>query len=184
MPPTPWTDTEPPGSSTSMRSSKNSIEKVMAVAAIEPITAASAGLTNAHEALLATSPPTQPLAVSDASGLPKRTLVINAAVRAEGGRGQHGIDGNQSGPRRKRSAPVKRIAPAEFSPIQPIRASTQPNSTRTTDCGRELRGPCRPRNTCRDANRESRSPPAQSGRREPGSNLLLQRQEIRVQFHN
>ena len=33
-------------------------------------------------ALLATSPPTQPLAVSEASGLPKRIFVMMAAVRA------------------------------------------------------------------------------------------------------
>ena len=40
------------------------------------------GTTKAQEALLATSPPTQPLALSEASGLPKRILVMSAAVSA------------------------------------------------------------------------------------------------------
>ena len=89
MPPTACTETEPPGSSTSMRNSNHSIENVIAAPAIEPITTASAGLTNAQDALLATSPPTQPLAVSEASGLPKRTFVMNAAVSAEAKRPKH-----------------------------------------------------------------------------------------------
>ena len=62
---------------------------------MEPITTASAGITNAHDALLATSPPTQPLAVSEASGLPKRTLVINAALSAAAARRKDRIDGDQ-----------------------------------------------------------------------------------------
>ena len=101
----------------------------MTTPAIEPITTASAGITNAQDALLATSPPTQPLAVSEASGLPKRILVMNAAVSAEADAASIVLMAINAVP--EASPPVKRIAPAELSPNQPTRASTQPNSTRT-----------------------------------------------------
>src|ERR1700676_5504079 len=117
MPPTACTDTEPPGSSTSMRSSSHSIENVITVPATEPMTTASAGFTNAHDALLATSPPTQPLAVSEASGLPNRTLVINAAASAEADAASMVLTAINAAP--DDSPPVNRIAPAELSPIQP-----------------------------------------------------------------
>ena len=97
MPPTACTETAPPGSSTSRRSSNHSTEKVTTAPAIEPITTASAGTTKAHEALLATSPPTQPLALSEASGLPKRILGDDGCRERRGSRSQHGIDGNQHG---------------------------------------------------------------------------------------
>src|SRR3984957_7676800 len=129
MPPTAWTETEPPGSSTSRRSSSHSIANVITVPEIDPITTASAGLTKAQDALLATSPPTQPLAVSEASGLPKRTLVMNAAVSAEADAASMVLMPINAAP--EASLPVKRIAPAELSPIQPTRASMQPNRTRT-----------------------------------------------------
>src|SRR5579863_4182462 len=132
IPPTACTDTEPPGSSTSMRSSSHSIENVITVPATEPMTTAAAGLTNAHDALLATSPPTQPLAVSEASGLPKRTLVMNAAVSAEADAASMVLMAMNAAP--EASPLVKRIAPAELRPIQPTRASTQPKSTRTALC--------------------------------------------------
>src|SRR5580693_5077201 len=129
MPPTAWTETEPPGSSTSRRSSSHSIANVITVPAIDPITTASAGLTKAQDALLATSPPTQPLAVSEASGLPNRTLVINAAVSADADAASMVLMAINADP--LGSPPVKRIAPAELSPNQPTSASTQPNKTRT-----------------------------------------------------
>ncbi len=123
------TETAPAGSSTSNFSSNHSTEKVTKAPAIEPITMASAGTMKAHVALLATRPPIQPLALSDASGLPKRIAVMTAAVRHAAAACSNvliAIKTDCPG-----APPVKRIAPAEFSPNQPSSASTHPNKTRT-----------------------------------------------------
>src|SRR5271170_5890609 len=81
-PPIACAETDPPGSSTDMCSSNHSTESVTSAPATNPITTASAGVTNAQAPLLAARPPIQPLAVSDASGLPKRACVITADVNA------------------------------------------------------------------------------------------------------
>ncbi len=47
---------------------------------MSPMSSEAAGLRNAAAALLATSPPTQPLALIEASGLPKRIRVIVTAI--------------------------------------------------------------------------------------------------------
>ena len=64
------------------RRSSSSTEIVTCATAINPTIKIAAGGTNAHAALPAAKPPTQPLAVSDASGLPKRIFVIIAATKA------------------------------------------------------------------------------------------------------
>ena len=47
---------------------------------MSPMSSEAAGFRNAAAALLATSPPTQPFALIEASGLPKRTRVIVTAI--------------------------------------------------------------------------------------------------------
>ena len=66
-----------------MRGSNHSTESVTSAPATMPIAAASGGRTKTHAALLAASPPIHPFAVSETSGLPKRTPVITAAIKAE-----------------------------------------------------------------------------------------------------
>jgi len=53
-----------------------------AAPATNPISTAPTGGTTAQPALIATSPPVQPLALSEKSGLPKRARVIRAAANA------------------------------------------------------------------------------------------------------
>src|ERR1700683_5497693 len=131
-PPIACAEIEPPGSSTDMCTSNHSTENVTSAPANRPIAAAAAGLTNAHAPLLAASPPIQPLAASDASGLPKRACVITAAVSAAGAADQIVlIAASTVWPG---SAPLYRIAPAEFNPSQPTNASTQPRITSTPLC--------------------------------------------------
>src|ERR1051325_9089718 len=96
------------------------------------MTIASAGLINRHPALLATKPPTQPLAVSEASGRPNRTPVTAKAASAEDAALSVVLMATIAicpG-----SACAKRIAPAEFRATQPIQTKKQANTTRTELC--------------------------------------------------
>src|SRR2546426_9998287 len=81
----------PPGSSMPKCSSSHSTENGTSAPATSPIMTASGGLAKAHAALPATRPPTQPLAVSDASGLPKRTRVMITAGGGAAGPGRDGV---------------------------------------------------------------------------------------------
>src|SRR5689334_23097373 len=89
----------------------------------------SAGFTNAHDALLATRPATHPLALNDASGLPKRNLVTAAAASSPDpapNRVLIAISGIAAS-----VAPAYRMPPASFKHSQPAIASRQPNKTTT-----------------------------------------------------
>src|SRR5580693_256293 len=79
-PPTPCTEIAPPGSSIFKYNSSHSTENVTSAPATRPTINASAGTWKAAPALDAASPATQPLALNDASGFPKRVLVTIAAA--------------------------------------------------------------------------------------------------------
>ena len=84
---------------------------------------------NTQAALLATSPLTQPLAVSETSGRPNCTRVISAAAKpAEAAASVVLMAISTVAPG---WLPVNRMAPAELSPSQPNNASRQPSKTRT-----------------------------------------------------
>ena len=72
-PPTPCTEIAPTGSSMPLRSKKNT-DSTTITAAIEPITAAAHGCTNAHGAVIATRPASMPLTIMPGSGLPIRFM--------------------------------------------------------------------------------------------------------------
>ena len=73
MPPTPWTEIAPTGSSMPLRSKKNTDSTTMTPATL-PISAAAQGCTNAHGAVIATSPASMPFAIMPGSGLPIRFM--------------------------------------------------------------------------------------------------------------
>ncbi len=94
-----------------------------------PITIAVAGTTNAHEALIATSPAIQPLALRDVSGLPKRMrVVMRAASSPENAANKVLIT---TSTRRPDEAPAKSRDPAEFRASHPTSAIKQPTRTST-----------------------------------------------------
>ena len=112
-----------------MRDSSISTEIGTRIPAIRPIPTATAGTTKAQPALLATSPATQPLAQSEASGFPKRTLVIPAAATPAAAAQSVVLMAATAAP--PLFTPAKRIAPETFRPSHPTTASRQPNRTRT-----------------------------------------------------
>ena len=73
MPHTPCTEIAPTGSSTPVRSKKNT-DSTTSTAAIDPITAAAHGCTNAHGAVMATRPASMPFAIMPGSGFPIRFM--------------------------------------------------------------------------------------------------------------
>ena len=83
-------------------------------------------------AQLATNPPTQPLATSEASGLPKRMRVMSRHINAEPEADKTVFAATST--TRAGAAPANRIAPAEFSPTHPGNANRQPNRTSTLLC--------------------------------------------------
>src|SRR6266496_4799381 len=93
---------------------------------------ATAGLTKAHPALLATSPPIHPLAVREASGLPNLIRVMIAAVNPAEAAANIVLTAIRT--TRSTPTPAKSRAPAEFSPNHPTNASTQPKITKTVLC--------------------------------------------------
>src|ERR1017187_9679911 len=80
-------------------------------------------------ALLATSPPTHPLAQREASGLPKRKRLI-ATVASRPAAADNVVLTAMS-TARPGSAPVKSIAPAAFKPNHPSHVRKQANATTT-----------------------------------------------------
>ena len=64
---------------------------VTSAPATRPIMMAATGDTKAQAALLATRPPTQPLAQSEASGLPKRVRVMAGGGQRGADRGEHRV---------------------------------------------------------------------------------------------
>jgi hypothetical protein len=87
------------------------------------------GITNKQTALLATNPPTHPLAHKEASGLPKRTRVtITAASKAAE---LESIVFTAMIAIWPGTAPLNRIALAQLRPIHPGSIRAQPKSTYT-----------------------------------------------------
>src|SRR4249920_1452205 len=70
QPQKPWTETAPHGSSTFRMRSFSSTPPQTSTPAITPITTADVGETNAHGAVMATSPASMPLQAMVMSGLP------------------------------------------------------------------------------------------------------------------
>ena len=83
----------------------------------------------ADPALLVTRPPIQALAHSEGSGRPKRARVSAAETSAAAA--PESVVLTKTRATRSGGTPLKRIAPAPFSPNHPIRASRQANSTST-----------------------------------------------------
>src|SRR4051794_10483305 len=77
MPFTPWTDQAPTGSSIFSFRSVTHTDSIVKMAAVEPMTAAAHGCTNAHGAVMATRPASMPLAIMLGSGLPARFITQN-----------------------------------------------------------------------------------------------------------
>src|SRR5579885_3029408 len=108
------------------------MERGTSTPATPPIRIAAAGATKAHPQLLATSPPTQPFAHKEASGLPKR-LRVTAAVTKAAAEALSSVLTPISGTR-SIPAPEKRIAPAQFRPVHPASTSRQAKRTKTELC--------------------------------------------------
>ena len=72
----------PTGSSTFIRRSMKYTASMTSTPAIAPITAAIAGVTKAHGAVIATSPASMPLAIIPGSGLPVRRVIQSMAMIA------------------------------------------------------------------------------------------------------
>src|SRR5947208_2011953 len=82
VPLTPCTAMAPTGSSIlSLRSTKNTAS-MTTMPEMQPITAAAHGCTNAHGAVMATSPASMPLAIIPGSGLPVRFMIQNIDTTA------------------------------------------------------------------------------------------------------
>ena len=131
-PPKRCAEMEPPGSSTIRYSSSHSTAKVTNPPATIPTIIEAAGGISAQPALLATSPPTQPLAQSEASVLPKRSRVIQAAVSMADAAARVAFTAIST--HRFGSAPRYKMAPALSSPIHPSHTRKQPSSTITALC--------------------------------------------------
>src|SRR5260370_40168801 len=102
---------------------------VTSAPAIRPTMTAAAGEIKAQASLLATNPLIQPLALSEASGLPKRTRAINAAGKVAEAAASVVLIPNRS--TRLGSAPGKKIAPADLQPCHPHTPSGTPQRTKT-----------------------------------------------------
>src|ERR1700686_3108184 len=123
---------EPPGSSIPRYKSIHSTDNVTSAPATKPVSAATAGGMKTQPALLATSPPTQPLAHSEASGRPKRARVISAAVRVA--RPADSVVLTAIRTTAPGAAPANNMAPDEFKPNHPISARKQESNTKTVWC--------------------------------------------------
>src|SRR5271169_1281866 len=126
------TETAPPGSSTPSHNSSHSTESATNAPATRPTSIAVAGRNSAVAALLATNPPTQPFALMEASGRPKRIRVITTATKADAAAQRVVLISTTTSP--DGAVPPNRIAPAEFNPSQPTQVSRQPNTTFTRLC--------------------------------------------------
>ncbi len=82
IPQTPCTLIAPQGSSMRNRSSTKMVDSITNTAAIEPITAAAHGATNAHGAVIATRPANIPLIIIPGFGLPVRRVIQNIEATA------------------------------------------------------------------------------------------------------
>ena len=91
--------------------------------------AAAAGETKAHAALLATNPPTNPLAQREASGRPKRARVMAAAASAA--MAAASMVSMATPATAPGATPANSIEPAQFRPNHPSSARKQPNRTST-----------------------------------------------------
>src|SRR6266478_3136348 len=129
-PATACTEIAPPGSSTASLDSKRSTANGTSAPATAPTRIAAAGFRNAAPALLATKPAIHALATRDASGRPNRIRVTTVAVRPEAA--AESVVFAAIRITRDGSTPLKRIAPAEFSPSHPSQANRQPSRTSTT----------------------------------------------------
>src|SRR5215470_18044634 len=81
-PHTPCTEMAPHGSSTRAFLSKNSTLQQTNMPAMMPMTTEAQGATNAHGAVIATSPASMPLQVIEISGLPHFQFVQHMAITA------------------------------------------------------------------------------------------------------
>src|SRR5258708_40206813 len=93
---------------------------------------AARGVTNAQDALLATSPPTQPLALMETSGRPKRKCVMETATRRAAPAASAVLI--EMSIIRAGETPANKIAPAELSPSHPSKVKKQPDRMRIALC--------------------------------------------------
>src|SRR5688572_1952668 len=77
VPQTPWTEMAPTGSSIFALRSQKYTASTTSTPAMQPMTAAAHGSTNAHGAVMATRPASMPLAIIAGSGLPERIHTQN-----------------------------------------------------------------------------------------------------------
>ena len=128
-PPSPWTATAPPGSSTYNFDSNHGTVTATNAPAAAPMVTAAEGMKKGHPAEDATRPATQPFAASEASGLPKRARVTARDAKPADNPDREVLTPTSA--TTPGSLPAKSIAPAEFNPSQPIHAARHPIRTKT-----------------------------------------------------